>query len=113
MAEFTKVKIDDCERRINGMFQIVKFQLFDKTIDGNEYECSIATNKQGVPISATNTAEKINAGLDIISTLSTFYNSSAPIFCDQAECNNNYLLNGSQMVFLRVTKEPVLTISNN
>lgn len=112
MAEFTKVKIDESERRINGLFHIVKFQLYDKTIDGNEFECCIALNKAGVPISATNTAEKINAGLDIIKTLSGFYNVSAPIFCDQAESNNNYLKTGSQMVFLRVTKEPVLTVSN-
>jgi DNA repair protein SbcC/Rad50 len=112
MAEFTKVKIDESERRINSLFQIVKFQLYDKTIDGNEFECCIALNKAGVPISATNTAERINAGLDIIRTLSGFYNVSAPIFCDQAESNNNYLKTGSQMVFLRVTKEPVLTVSN-
>lgn len=112
MAEFTKVKIDESERRINSLFQIVKFQLYDKTIDGNEFECCIALNKAGVPISATNTAEKINAGLDIIRTLSGFYNVSAPIFCDQAESNNNYLKSGSQMIFLRVTKEPVLTVSN-
>lgn len=112
MAEFTKVKIDESEKRINGLFQVVKFQLYDKTIDGNEFECCIALNKAGVPISATNTAEKINAGLDIIKTLSGFHNVSAPIFCDQAESNNNYLKTGSQMIFLRVTKEPALTVSN-
>lgn len=109
---FTKAKIDECDKRINGMFQIVKFKLFDKTIEGNEFEVCIPTNKAGVPISATNTAEKINAGLDIINVLSRFYNVSAPIFCDQAESNNNYLRTEAQMVFLKVTKEPVLTITN-
>lgn len=113
MAEFDKVRIDECERRVNNLFQIVKFQLFDKTIDGNEFPCCIPLNKAGVPISATNTAEKINAGLDVISTLSNFYNVSAPIFCDQAESVNRFLNAGSQMVFLRVTKEPVLTVTNN
>lgn len=113
IAEFTKVKIDECERRVNGLFNLVKFQLFDKTIDGNEFEACIALNKSNVPISATNTAEQINAGLDIINTLSNFYNVSAPIFCDGAESNNNYAITGSQMIFLKVTKEPVLTISHN
>lgn len=112
MAEFTKVKIDECERRINGKFDVVKFQLFDKTIDGNEFECCIPTNKLGVPISATNTAEKINAGLDIIKTMSEFYNVSAPIFCDGSESVNRYVNTEAQMIFLRVTKEPVLTITN-
>lgn len=110
--EFNKVRIDECESRINGMFQIVKFQLFDKTIDGNEFECCIALNKAGVPISATNTAEQINAGLDIIRTLSEFYNVSAPIFVDSAESVNRFINPTSQMVYVRVTKEPVLTISN-
>jgi DNA repair exonuclease SbcCD ATPase subunit len=110
---FNKVKIDEADKRVNRMFEIVKFQLYDKTNDGNEFEVCIALNKSGIPIAATNTAEKINAGLDIIRTLSNFYNVSAPIFCDQAESNNNYLRTGSQMVFLRVTTEKQLTISNN
>ena len=109
---FTKAKIDECDRRINGMFSIVKFKLFDKTNEGNEFEACIATNKSGVPISATNTAERINAGLDIINVLSKFYNVSAPIFCDGSESVNNYLQTNGQMVFLKVTKEPELTISN-
>lgn len=113
MSEFNKVKIDECERRINSLFQIVKFQLFDKTIDGNEFECCIPLNKAGVPISATNTAEKINAGLDIIATLSNFYNVSAPIFVDSAESVNNIFNPGAQLVALRVTKESVLTVTNN
>lgn len=109
--DFTRFKINESEQRINGLFLIVRFKLFDKTIDGNEFECCIATNKAGVPISATNTAESINAGMDIIATLMKFYNVSAPIFCDQAESVNEYIKPGAQMIFLEVTKEPVLTIN--
>lgn len=109
---FNKAKIDECELRVNSLFEIVRFQLFDKTIDGNEFEACIATNKVGVPIAATNTAEKINAGLDIIRTLSNFYNVSAPIFADGSESVNEYINTGSQMIFLRVTREKKLTISN-
>lgn len=112
IEDFNRVKIEEADKRVNRQFEIVKFQLFDKTIDGNEFETCIALNKAGVPISATNTAEKINAGLDIIRTLSRFYNVSAPIFCDGAESNNNYLSTDAQMIFLRVTKEKQLTISN-
>lgn len=108
--DFNRVKIEECDRRVNELFQIVKFQLFDKTNDGNEFEACIATNKSGLPISATNTAEKINAGIDIINLLSKFYNVSAPIFCDGAESNNNYLETVSQSIFLRVTHEKELTV---
>jgi chromosome segregation ATPase len=113
IADFTKIKIDECERRVNSMFEIVKFQLFDKTNDGNEFEACIPLNKKNVPISSTNTAERINAGLDIIRTLSSFYNVQAPIFCDGAESVNNFVKAGSQMVFLRVTRDKSLTIINN
>lgn len=107
---FNKVKIDECDRRINRMFQIVKFQLFDKTNEGNEFEACIPLNKAGVPIAATNTAERINAGLDIINTLSNFYNVSAPVFIDNSEAVNAFIPTNAQMVNLRVTKESVLTI---
>ena len=111
MSDFTRAKIQECENRINGLFQVVKWKLLDKTNEGNEFECCIATNLSGVPIKATNTAEKINAGLDIIRTLSTFYNVQAPIFCDGSESVNRYIETGAQMVFLKVTKEKVLTIA--
>ncbi len=109
--DFTKYKINESEQRINRLFSIVRFKLFDKTIEGNEFECCIATNRNGVPISATNTAEQINAGMDIIATLMKFYNVSAPIFCDKSESVNEYIKPGAQMIFLEVTKEPVLTIN--
>ena len=113
IADFTRARIEEADRRINGMFQIVRFKLFDRTNDGNEFEACIATNAAGVPIAVTNTAEQINAGLDIINTLSHFYNVSAPIFADGAESVNSYLKTPAQMIFLRVTTEKVLTISNN
>lgn len=109
--EFNRVKIDECDRRVNGLFEIVKFKLFDKTNDGNEFESCIAINKAGVPIAATNTAERINAGIDIIRTLSKFYNVAAPIFVESSESVNTILNANSQMILLRVTEEPILTIS--
>jgi len=113
---FNKVKIDECDRRVNGLFSIVKFKLFDTTLDGNEFEACIATNKNGVPITVTNTAEQINAGLDIIRTLSNFYNVQAPIFIDRCESVNEPINTGAQMILVRVTEKGTkfkATISNN
>jgi DNA repair exonuclease SbcCD ATPase subunit len=108
--DFNRIKIDECDSRVNRMFEIVKFKLFDKTNDGNEFEACIALNKSGVPIAVTNTAEKINAGLDIIRTLSNFYNVSAPVFIDNSEAVNSFIHIDTQMVNLVVTKEKSLTI---
>jgi chromosome segregation ATPase len=108
--DFNRIKIEECDRRVNELFKIVKFQLFDKTNEGNEFEACIPTNKVGVPIAATNTAERINAGIDIINSLSKFYNVAAPIFIDSAESVNSFIETKAQTVHLVVTTEPSLTI---
>ncbi len=112
MDDFTKAKVSEADRRINSMFEIVKFKLYDRTNEGNEFEACIPTNQHGVLLSVTNTAEMVNAGLDIIRKLSEFYNVSAPIFTDRAESVNEFINTGSQMIFLRVTREKQLTITN-
>ena len=108
-AQFSKKKIEDCEKRINAMFENVKFQLFDYTQDGNEFECCTIL-VDGVPYTTANSAGQVNAGLDIIKTLCNFYNTSAPIFCDGSESVNNYIDMNSQMIFLKVTTDKKLII---
>lgn len=108
-AQFTKKKIEDCEKRINAMFENVNFQLFDYTQDGNEFECCTIL-VDGVPYTTANSAGQVNAGLDIIKTLCNFYNTSAPIFCDGSESVNNYIDMNSQMIFLKVTTDKKLII---
>lgn len=108
-AQFTKKKIEDCENRINSMFDLVKFQLFDYTQDGNEFECCTCL-VEGVPYATANSAGMVNAGLDIIRSLCKFNNVTAPIFCDGSESVNNYIEMDSQMIFLKVTTDNQLII---
>jgi hypothetical protein len=56
---------------------------------------------------------KINAGMDIIATLSKAKNVYAPIFIDNRESVNNLTEVQSQIINLVVTKDPVLVITNN
>ena len=100
---FNKVKIEECDRRINGMFSLVRFQLFDKTLDGNEFEVCIPLNRQGVQYDVTNTAEQANMGLDVVRVLSQFYNVAAPVFIDRCESINQPIQAGSQMILIKVT----------
>lgn len=109
VAKFTKKKIEDCEKRINSMFDLVKFQLFDYTQDGNEFECCRCL-VEGVPYATANSAGMVNAGLDIIRSLCKFNNVTAPIFCDGSESVNNYIEMDSQMIFLKVTTDNQLII---
>ena len=108
-AQFTKKKIEDCEKRINSMFDLVKFQLFDYTQDGNEFECCTCL-VDGVPYATANSAGKVNAGLNIIRSLCKFNNVTAPIFCDGSESVTSYIEMDSQMIFLKVTTDNQLII---
>ncbi len=109
MQNFTKAKIEECERRINGLFSFVKFKLFDYTIDGNESETCIAL-VDGVPFPSVNTAGKVNAGLDIINALARYYGIAAPIFIDGRESVNRLIETESQIINLVVSHDKELII---
>lgn len=101
---FTRDKIVECENRINKMFNLVTFKLFDYTLDGNEFEVCVPL-VAGVPYSDANTASKVNAGIDVINTLTRFYNTSAPIFIDGRESVTEIIDTDSQIVNLIVHPE--------
>lgn len=109
IQNFTKAKIDECERRINGLFSMVTFKLFDYTIDGNESETCVPL-VNGVPFGAANTASQVNAGLDIINALVRFHGVSAPIFVDGRESVNRLISTESQIINLVVSRDKSLII---
>lgn len=109
IQNFTKAKIDECERRINGLFSLVRFKLFEYTIDGNESETCVPL-VDGVPFPSVNTAGKVNAGLDIINALCRFYNVCAPIFVDGRESVNRLIQTESQIINLVVSNDKNLII---
>lgn len=112
IQEFSKAKTRALEDKVNSLFKSVKFKLFDTQINGAEIEtCEALVN--GVPISDVNDAGIINAGIDIINTISKHMDVSAPIFCDNAEGVNKLADTHSQVIRLVVTATPGLTITNN
>ena len=111
ISEFSKARIEMVERKINGMFSIVKFKMFETLINGGEVEtCEAMVN--GVPFSDLNNAMKINSGLDIINVICSFEGITAPVFIDNAEAVNELLPTRSQMIRLVVTKDDKLIIDN-
>ena len=107
--ELQRAQINEVERRVNSLFRKVRFRMFERQINGGEAPTCVPM-LEGVPYSDLNTAGKINAGLDIINTLCTFHETTAPVFIDNAESVNTLIPCGSQLVRLCVTTEPVLTI---
>ena len=109
IEEFTKTKVELLENAINSNFEIVQFRLFDTQINGGLIECC-DTLVNGVPFADVNNAHKIIAGLDIIKTLSKFYNITAPIFIDNRESINELCNIDAQVISLIVTEDPNLRI---
>ena len=109
ITAFTKARIEAVERKINGMFHIVKFKMFDTQINGGEVETCEAT-VNGVPFSDLNDAGRINAGLDIINAICGYEGISAPIFVDNSESVNELLPTQSQKIRLIVSRDKEFVI---
>lgn len=109
--EYAKINI--MESRVNGLFGMVKFKLFNQLINGGiEETCETLVN--GVPFGSLNNAAKINSGLDIINALCAHYGSTAPIFVDNAEAVTRLIATKSQLIRLVVSEaDKTLRIVNN
>ena len=101
IQQFCKARIEHVESRINGMFKLVRFKMYEQQINGGEIETCEAT-VDGVPFSDLNNAMKINAGLDIINAICAANGIIAPIFIDNRESVSEILSTQSQIVNLVV-----------
>lgn len=108
-TQFTKRKIEECEERINSRFRLVKFRLFEQTIEGNDVEVCVPLI-DGVPYPVANTASQVNAGLDVIRVLNQFYGVSAPVFIDGRESVNEIIKTDYQIINLVVSTDKQLVI---
>lgn len=107
---FSKAKIETLESKINHRFSLVKFKMFEQQINGGESECCECM-VNGVPYSDVNTAGKINAGIDIINTLTEHYKVNAPVWVDNRESTIRILPCKSQIINLVAQKDAKLTIT--
>ncbi len=86
---FTKKKVGALTERINSKFKRVRFRLFVEQLNGGlKEDCEVMIPREDgtlVPYTFANNAARINAGLEIINTLSEHWNISMPVFIDNAE----------------------------
>jgi len=81
--EHVKKQARVLETTVNKKFKVAHFRMFAPQKNGEEAECCDVVYPNG----STNlsTGEKLQTGIDIISTLSKYYGVSAPIWIDNAE----------------------------
>jgi hypothetical protein len=110
MDAYTRCRMDTVESRINGKFNVVRFRMFNMLINGGiEEACDCMV--QGVPYPDVNSAGKIQAGIDIINTLSKHYGITAPIWIDNRESTNTIPATQSQIINLLVSHDKSLIIT--
>jgi DNA repair exonuclease SbcCD ATPase subunit len=106
---FTKTKVSLLDDKINSKFKSVRFRLFQEQLNGgikDDCEVMIPTEDgRMVPFTFANNAARINAGLEIIDTLSKHWNLSMPVFIDNAESVTRLLKMDTQVIRL-VVSEP-------
>lgn len=107
--QYVITKASLLEDKLNSKFMIVKFKLFDIQVNGGISE-TFVTTVDGVPFEDLNNAMKINAGLDIITTLSKHYDLIAPIFLDNRESVNRIPEMDAQIINLIVSKDSKLRV---
>lgn len=84
LEEFSREKMNWLSEKINQHFNFVKFKLFDIQINGGIKDtCEMMVD--GVPYGSLNSAAKMQAGLDVINSLSRLYDVSAPVWLDNRE----------------------------
>jgi len=104
IEQFIKVKVSMLEERINNKFAFVSFRLFkDQINDGVREVCEVTVD--GVPYWSLNNAARIQAGLDIINTMSNHYKFSPNIFIDNRESVTSIPEVGAQVISLIVSEQ--------
>lgn len=105
VEEFTRIKVEMLDEKINNKFKIARFKLTRKLVNGS-LDDVCETTYNGVPYgSGLNNAAKINVGLDIIRTLSNHYGFKVPIFIDNAEAVTNLIDMDTQVISLVVSEK--------
>jgi len=104
LERFITSKVGMLEEKINSRFSMVNWKLFEVQINQGISECCVAL-VDGIPWDkGLNHGSKINAGIDIIKTLSKHYGISAPLWVDMSESITDLLPIECQMIKLRVDK---------
>lgn len=109
VSDYQKMACEAMENIVNKHFRLIKWSMFRRQLDGTDKpwcECSV----DGVPYSDSNTAAKMNAGLDIARALKEYYQVNVPCMIDNAEAVLDPLYDGGQQIRLMVTEDKELTI---
>ena len=106
--QFIKAKTRMLDEKINNRFKTLKFRLFIEQQNGgiaDDCEALVPCHTGLVPFKSANNAARINAGLELIDTLSEYYGVQLPLFLDNAESVTKFNKTKTQLIKLIVSKK--------
>lgn len=111
--DFVRAKMNMISDKINALFKLVKWKLFQNLENGGMRETCVCT-VNGIDYPEVNAGHKILAGLDIINTLSSLCGARLPIFIDGAGELNTFNLPKmeNQIILLKVTDDKELKVES-
>ena len=110
-ANLELASIQNLEERVNKLFILIKFKMFEMLLNGSTKPTCVLT-MHGVPYNDLSNSEKINAGIDLIRAMNTYNDMYAPIIIDNAESCNDILPTSCQQIRLVVSRDEQLTVVN-
>ena len=108
-----QAKMDMLTEKINPLFKVVKWKLFNQLKNGGWEECCVCQiNGSDYGDNTTSTTERMMAGMDIINTLQELNEVKAPIFLDDADLYNDFNIPemDCQVIKLCVSEDDVLRV---
>ena len=108
-----QAKMDMLTEKINPLFKVVKWKLFNQLKNGGWEECCVCQiNGSDYGDNTTSTTERMMAGMDIINTLQELNEVKAPIFLDDADLYNDFNIPemGCQVIKLCVSEDDSLRV---
>lgn len=105
--QFIKAKTRMLDEKINSRFKTLKFRLFIEQQNGgitDDCEALIPCQTGLIPFKSANNAARINAGFELIDTLSEYYKVEMPLFLDNAESVTKFNKTKTQLIKLIVSE---------
>lgn len=104
---FRAAEAEMMAKKLRGMFDRLTLKLFIENKGDGEQKPHFEVEMDGKPYRKLSTAEKILAGLELISVLSQQSGVAAPVFVDNAESIISYKQPNSQLIECQVADKPL------
>ena len=105
VREFISFRCSSSEDAINGMFENVKFQLFERNKSNDDVKETCILRYRGVKYDDLSYSTKIIASVEVLRAFQKFYGVTVPCILDNSESITGAVDTGSQAIYMRVREE--------